>query len=763
MKAHRSKDPIPLKEASREQLHARIREHLKSSEFQADIRQRLKDARENLSISISQAAKIVDVTQAQLRYWESSLKLLLSERTPSSVQDQQAAKHPGQRRYSLRDLTRLLIIKDLHVNKHYSLDEITQFLANEKDIIDEAADEIALPLKTTTEFTGTLADLISQPEEVLSWRAFVPRALYLSLSLLFGQAISGDTGLFLPIHPGPIKVEDRESLSMVGEMLVGWHTNTRHFSTFLVNRINRPIIEFLQRYSFTPLSWRLESASSLFTIYLASSERPTALLSSTDPAATKAATRLLHYLQEHSTEWRPCLQSIGDYLIYDPPSTIDPNASQHVMNKIAEAIVQLGGMRKVTEQGYQELRPRWRFSCIFLPKDLSLPLQQRSIVVHAQSKQSPHQVGITTLGYGRATGISLIAFQSGQIVYRRVVADKRLDIKLHDIEGAVGSAIAVPIEGEYGQPMGVLYIVSDEPEAFSHKDDLLLLRMMGRIIRELLTIQRTRYLMVSDLPEVIARPERVDRFFNDFESEMQYVDTLEELLGKVKKERRQTLSHLAFIAINVDGVNRLETKYGDLAERNLVKAVGLRIQEWCITLDEPEELLLYYMYADRFFLLLKNVPLDKAIKYARQLQATLREHYFQIEATRRTRGQYIPPGHRLGLQITAHFAVTGYDYPSFKKMLASNPKLANVRAKLTHTLEEALRLGRDQGGNNIVVWDPTSDRFSYEPARGRTWDESSEDQYARLIEKTIDKFTGEAASEQKPGLPSTEWKNNSSH
>ena len=133
---------------------------------------------------------------------------------------------------------------------------------------------------------------------------------------------------------------------------------------------------------------------------------------------------------------------------------------------------------------------RWYFCCVLLPEESALPLQQRSLIVQAQSLHAPHNIGVTSISPEKSvTSISLRAFQSGNIVYRPEIALEDTTIVFREVEGPIRSIVAVPVGGEDGLPIAVLYVASRLEEAFSDNDQRVL-RILGRMVEELLITYR---------------------------------------------------------------------------------------------------------------------------------------------------------------------------------------------------------------------------------------------------------------------------------
>ena len=152
------------------------------------------------------------------------------------------------------------------------------------------------------------------------------------------------------------------------------------------------------------------------------------------------------------------------------------NPYDEMLVGLANMVVRLGGK---TADG----KDKWCFCLIHLPEDATLPLQQRTLVLRAQSANSPHVVGSATV-LPKDTSLSLKAFQSGSVIYRPEISPEDTNIAYHGKEEPIGSAIAIPVAGKDRLSVAVISIASDEPKAFS-EDDQRLLRIIGKMIEEL--------------------------------------------------------------------------------------------------------------------------------------------------------------------------------------------------------------------------------------------------------------------------------------
>src|SRR5207237_8573752 len=93
-----------------------------------------------------------------------------------------------------------------------------------------------------------------------------------------------------------------------------------------------------------------------------------------------------------------------------------------------------------------------------LPKNTSLPLQQQYLNLQAQSDNATYNVGVISVSPGKKVdsfginvfqnSLSLKAYQSGHIIYRPSILANDSMIAYREQEGAIRSAIAIPIEAE---------------------------------------------------------------------------------------------------------------------------------------------------------------------------------------------------------------------------------------------------------------------------------------------------------------------------
>lgn len=530
-------------------------------------------------------------------------------------------------------------------------------------------------------------------DQQLFWRYFVPCVLRLSLRLLCHDRPDTIAGLIMPLGADTSTSELRpEELSMVGESLIGW---LGHNSSFSIFHSATPAFEHPGDFRVFPLRAEGEDAPKGHTLMVV--QRNTKLPALSVPVV-ETIQRILAPIYEDVQAWKPYFMrdslhpAIDFYRSTTPP---DP-----LLNGLADMIVRLGG--QMTDG-----RDRWRFCCIVLPKETGLPLVWQSLVIQGQSKHGPHRIGESTVPPEEAPrSMSLRAYQSGCIVYRHKVG-KEDPIRSKLVEGDFRSAIALPVGGENGTPVAVIYAVSDEVDAFSLADQRVM-RMLGRIIEELLVTYSAHQRGATRLMNLIEDPSTVDPSFLDFSSDNEFVRDVEALLWDIKghmkqdkpsAEKRRSVS---FLAIDVDNVGGLARQYGDRIMKNLGREVGYRIRRQLLNLlEDYEKFRLYYAYADRFYVVLRDISREQAGTYAERLRSALRGDY-KVEAYGIAAQQ---PAQPTLTAITVRLSVSFYPYSHLEQLLRQYPEetaVVDARACISRRLDNALKEGSDRGGDRVV-------------------------------------------------------------
>src|SRR5579859_7357448 len=722
----------------------KIKKHLEDKVAQERVRQNILRGRNEVMVSIGQAARVFSFSESQLRDWEKS-GLLKPTRPKEATGSGNVTK---QRQYSFEELDKLAIIHELinfanltpgsippDIDKlWYSLTSVEgrpqgsphgarPSLADQEYGAHWRNDEEGLtPIAASRQdpYKYILRRVETAYRNELGWRHYASRALLLALMLLYEDIPNTYAGLILPAqcaYSGDPE-SDPVDLANLGESLVGWLGLTRSFYTFLTPE---PAFEFPSDYRVLPLS-RLFPEDNTFSEdrTLLVVQRDNAATLQIDPHALSVAHRLLVPLYEDRQDWYTYFGDGVRDLVY-PGMDFTPRVSDAVLTSLADMVVHLGGKN-------HDGQDRWQFCCIMLPDNPRLPLQQRSLVVRAKSARADrHIVGVTTVlpeRYG--TSLSLRAYQSGHIIYRPELAREDTTAQFQKLEGPICSNIAVPVGGETDPPLGVLYVASYDSAAFSLEDQRLL-RVMARIIEELLRTYQARQQVTMDLVTLIDDPITVDSSFKEFSSETDFMQDLEALLTAVRQRIQPQTSHISaslpaplvapvnaqqeisFIAIELDGQERVANRYGDQTLKNLYKSVGLRIWGLLPALfTQFSDCKLYYMCAGRFYLVLHGFSLEKTRSNAERLRKAL-------EGSILVRQSDLPGGSLIVPKLSAHLAVTWYAPEKLEEFLdpTQHRSIADVSSTLYHTLDFALNLGMNEGGNVIITWD--RDTLTYVP------------------------------------------------
>jgi GGDEF domain-containing protein len=686
----------------------RILRHLQDEEVQARIYSTIERVRNDVTITIGRASELFGFKESKLREMQ-SLNLLSPLR-----------KESGQRQYTRDDLDKLAIIREL-IDAKYGLQEIP----NDIDILWRSMSS-ANARREQSEDGSAFAPIdmrIESEKELVFWRYYAPQALRMSLMLIRENLPNTTVGLILPLHRQANEViPTSDTVSILGESLVGWLKNDG--STHILYT-PCPSFQFPTDYAIYPLArmvndeWS-ESPEDATLIIL---ERPDKRLKklTLNIAFVKLIRRLLSRLYQEASIMRACFgPGMRDERVSATDISVVAGFQDVILEGLADLIIWLGGKTAHGED-------RWRFCTILLPDTTitPLPLQKRSLIIRAQSANSPYIPGESLFSPEKLkTSVSIRAFQSGRVIYRPEISLKEREPTFVDVEGEIKSNIAVPIGAESGEPVGVLYVASDELHAFT-KEDQQFLRVIGRFVENMVNTYNSRLQVTQDLRSLMRTPEVVDIFFNEFLSENSFMRDLEALLanvhvslerdgrgideesGNLSDRQRSAESHdvISFIGLDVDDQESIASRYGDQIMRHLSKTVGLRIQEYIVSLvTRSANCQLYYMYANRFYLILRGFSLEKAREVAEKLQRSL-SGSISLRRSEISDSVLIIP------DITVHLAVSSYRGEKLRQMLEEASSVVDISTKISQQLDSALKLGLDQGGNVIIAFDPAYRAF----------------------------------------------------
>lgn len=674
----------------------RIKQHLQSKEVQERIQDRMLDARAKATVTISRAANLFNFTESQLREWEK--RGLLKTDRPALLQDGKTST--GHRQYSPEELDKLALIREL-MDQNYGLSEIPQNIdVIWKQVLTEQQSQTLQIQGEGTRYIQETEHLpidkrVELANQEIFWRYFVSQVLRLSLLLICENVPGTIAGLVLPLQKNVYTstVNDPNDLNKVGPSLIGWLGQNQTFNAFLDTA---PTFKFPSDFRIEPLRAVREGKTQYTPLLIV--QREARLLPLSD-SILETIQRLLGLAYKYVEQWQSCFDyGLRDWTYQVTDFASGLNVTDEVLNGLTEMAVALGGK---TADG----RDRWHFCNLFLPQDTSPPLQQRILVVRAHSKHAP--IGVSTMRLSVIhPGLTFKAYQSGHVIYRPRV--KPPDLAYQELEESTCSAIALPIAGEAGLAVASVYIASDEIDAFSEADQRAL-RLITRMIEDLLSTYQTRRQITGRLADVILNPGLVDISFRNFLSENDFINDVEDLLSSIHAQElteRQMEESVSFIAIDIDNQSSLATRLGDHVARNLSRAVGSRILGQLRILSDPELRRLYHVSADRYYLFLKGVSLTEARNRADALHKALVGEY-RIDARRVGRSMT-----REGLlelpNVTVRLGVSSYKYKKLKEILqrySSEAAVAMVRALVMQNLDLGLERGQSEGGNVIITWD----------------------------------------------------------
>jgi len=704
-----------------------IKTHLQREDAQERIRQSIKHARAEATVTIGRMAQLFDMRESRIRDLET--KGLLSPWRSKDIS--------GQRQFSQSELEKLAVIKELLEQGRFSSGDIPENLtviwkeiarvdeAQSDQLMGAASEQDRFVREADTMPIDRRGDHIYYRE--LYWRYYASHALYLALTMIYEETRFTRAGLVLPLKTtSAYKIAtDAHNLPRVGESLVGWLGQSHSFYTFLAPA---PSVQYPDVFNVLPLraieegNWREDQPKDNTLLVLPRLEVDEHRLQ-LSVSAVELIRRLLEPLYTEVPDWDFYLGH-GMRDVADPFLDINtnPNGQDIIETNLANTIISLGG----TDARGQ---PRWKFCVILTPDKPHLPFQQRSLVIRAKSRHAPslYKVGTTLLSpTDPVISMSMRAYQAGRVMYHHRVTEQDKVIAYRELENP-GSAIALPVGGETlavgGEnvtPAAVIYIAAAEPDGFNESDQRLL-RVVARIVQELVISYRTRTRLSQDFSLIFRNPRNVDPTFNAFSSETDFIDDAEMLLQGIQgmedlesyarddKRQYSTTDAVSFIAIDMDRQTSIADKYGGRMARNLSRAVGERIlRQMPALFPSVPDWKLYHIYADRYYIMLNGVSLEEARTKAHLLKQALDGSY-PVDFVRFTPEQPTPKENLVASpEITVRLGISIYTYVKLQELLSRYPQEVALSATteiIIGNLDGILKLGQDKGGNNIVSWD----------------------------------------------------------
>lgn len=647
---------------------------LQRPEVVQELREAFRRTQDNFTTTIRDAAELSGLTEAQLRYAETR-GLLTPDRTSQNVDH--GGRLRGQRRYSVDELFRAHLIHYL-LTQDYNLSEISTFISNSPHTIDSLRAGTAPGLRAMRD----RADMAQFR------RFFLPRALHFVLALIFENEDVSDVGVILPVwEPGDTErvrrlktmqpIEALEQVSDLGRILVAWRVGGRPLTAFVTqgNPFERTQHVYLRAFH------ALEAVGSDPTgmsfplgAYIAYEENAEEYLTDASRMASQrerrqrdhagppkvanpraVAGRLLRYIQtgdggESGPIWASSPNE-GDLTLFDTPSRSNVGAGDPLLTKLADTVVALGAGSHAPQATPTGATP-WRFCCVLVPKPEAPAGKQQELLVVAQSADGPHRVGVTTTSQAGPGGLTIQAFTNRQVAQRPHILPADPHVAYVDEEKPISSAVALPALGVSGPPVGVIYVASAYETAFN-QDDILLLRVMGRMVAEIEQTLQARMRPRSVLTDALANPELLN---DTFGSDVAFHGDLKRILTAFRsasaasgqrvgagrrrenerQEREEALDEspffnadlpLTLMALDFNDFERILRRYGDEAAQALTRLIGKRLKVSRAFGLQSNQLRLYRILGDRFFLIARPLSVDEARRGARSLLSEAQAPY----------------------------------------------------------------------------------------------------------------------------------------
>ena len=682
----------------------RIRKLLQDEEVQARVQKNIRRGQEDVKVTIGRASELFNIRPTKLRELD---ELLFPERSKEVTS--------GQRQYSLTELNKIAIISEL-LNEKVSLSDIPLDIDNIWYSMSPFPEDSHVVRETDNSYIHMSIDhRVEDANKEEFWRYFAFQAMRMALNLICEDISEPVAGIILPLRrkKKATIIQEPDEVAQLGECLIGWRDQNRSYHTFYDPS---PFFDFPSDFRIRGLVSveEQEPEDSTFIVL----QRKTKSLYLSLPIV-ETVRRLLAPIYEDVHVWQSYFDRGMRDFVYPTTSFGDTNVSDSILTSLAKMAVRLGGK---TTSGQN----RWKFCAVLLPSNDLLSLQSRTLFVQAQSDGSPHKIGDTFVSPGTPIlSLSLRAFQSGHVLYRPLVSAEDRSIEYRKLESPVQSAVAIPIEGRGGLPIAVLYLAAENAGAFDREYQRVL-RLMCRIIGELLETSRVRQQSEERLRDVVTRPEVINKTLGTFLSENVFVEDVEDILRDVLENfDPETKDTTSFISVDIDNLSSVTDKYGDQVIANLSKALGTRIEEQIgLLFDKPTDCKLYHIYANRFYLLLKGVSLEQARENAEKLRQVLKVKY-KISILPASMNQL-----RSEVEIeniTVRLGVSSYKHTKFYKLL--NERLVETRiadvitGSVLYYLDIALNMAKQEGGDHIVSYYPP-DPPEYEHSRFALWSPS---------------------------------------
>ncbi|HEY7975371.1 MAG TPA: hypothetical protein VID72_08525, partial [Ktedonobacterales bacterium] len=346
------------------------------------------------------------------------------------------------------------------------------------------------------------------------------------------------------------------------------------------------------------------------------------------------------------------------------------------------------------------------------------------------------------------------AYSSGRVTYRPEINALDPAVSYVSEESPISSAIAAPaVDGqgmEHSNPPAVVYVASRHKSAFND-DDFLLIRVMGRLVGEIVQTYNSRGHLPNALTDALADPEIVDGFFADFLSELSFVTDLQKALKALKEQKAQQglklarphwreddqppgdggdledleafhrdIQTLTLVGVDVNDFSSIQQRQGERVARMLTREIGNRLKQRMNAgqVSGVPTTRLYRAWGDRYYLLMRDDDSEQARQRAERMRQDISGGYHldgDAQLTlRRASGQeganQAPGSISVGVRM-ARVALTQDELRAH--LVRANGDVTICAASLSRLLEEGLQQANEASTNDerSVWWNAEHNGF----------------------------------------------------
>jgi len=667
--------------------HEDIRKYLEKADAQKRVQEDMKRAREEATVTIGRASELFGFSESQLRDWE--MRKLLQPR--------RSKENKGQRLYDITELDKLALLKELMKQGDYSLGNIPPDIDKIWHSISLSSNNHIQTEQATTPHRS-IDTRIEEANEKDFWQYYIAQTLRIALNLICEDVPATIAGIILPLErkENAIRNWEPQEIASLGPCLIGWRDQDRSFYTFYEEIPSFDVASDFRVRGLFADGKEEEPADRTFVV-LQRKVRNLML----PVEVVDAVRRLLKPIYNDIPRWLSLFKDGPRDMVYSTSVLRGINDVDSLLTFLAKRVIHLGGKNA-------DGSDRWKFSCILLPENSNALLQMRTLIVQAQSKRSPYSIGKTFVSpNANFLSLSQRASQSIHMLFRSPISKEDTAVTFQDEESPIKSAIAMPIGGERDAPLGVLYIVSEQENAFG-KEYQRVLRFMGRIISELLLLVQIRAQSEERLRDIITEPRQVNRTLAGYNSENRLIGDIEELLKKINATNNPHVEgQTAFISLDIDDLTDILSGYDSSIAINLSKILGDRVREQLKFVPNENGYQIYHAYSDRFYVKLDNMSLQAVRETTAKLQKDLRGNYrvpLIPASVDKSKRKDVPIEN-----IKLRFGVLWYPHEKLFTILSKyseETRIADVRSTILGFLDSSLNTGKQRGGDCIISFYP---------------------------------------------------------